>query len=367
MKKPFWLKKSSLKYFLVNFLFNLYTIFVSPKGEKNKILITEFDGIGDVIVNQKLVDLIVKKNGKEQVIFLIRENMSDLADLMQYNYISYQDNYHLSIFKLIKLYSEMSKYNFRELYFLEFHLGYDVNKLGYSDKKHKINFLKKFKFEKIYGYKNGIFNNWVNSNNVNVIDSSGEKILDKVYSYAQIIDNEIQKEEMIPNLIIKKMEKNYISVGIGASDKIRIPAPKKLAEFLNYISENDESNFHILGHGKNQNEYFKKLEKYIIRKEKLINYVGKLSLKESIEEIANSKLYIGFDSGLYNIAYALKKNVIAITDEKICPEYRHNSENIRFVHKKEGEKSFKVEDLEYKNENLNSISLDTFIKEYKSF
>ena len=57
MKKPFWLKKSSLQYYLVNFLFDLYSILVIPKGEKNKVLVTEFDGIGDVVVNQKLIEL----------------------------------------------------------------------------------------------------------------------------------------------------------------------------------------------------------------------------------------------------------------------------------------------------------------------
>ena len=134
MKKPFWLKKSSLQYYLVNFLFDLYSILVIPKGEKNKVLVTEFDGIGDVVVNQKLIELIMNKYGKEQVIFLIRDNMVDLAVLMQYNYMTYEDNYHLNIFKLVRLYKKMSKYNFRELYFLEFHLGYDVNKLKYSDK-----------------------------------------------------------------------------------------------------------------------------------------------------------------------------------------------------------------------------------------
>lgn len=367
MKKPFWLKKSSLQYYLVNFLFDLYSILVIPKGEKNKVLVTEFDGIGDVVVNQKLIELIMNKYGKEQVIFLIRDNMVDLAVLMQYNYMTYEDNYHLNIFKLVRLYKKMSKYNFRELYFLEFHLGYDVNKLKYSDKEYKISFLKKFKFKKIYGYRNGIFDSWLIENNITVIDSSGEKILDKVYNYAKVIDNKIEIEEMIPNLEINKLEMNYISVGIGASDKIRIPAPEKLAEFLNYISQKEECYFYILGYGKTQNEYFKKLEKFIDKKERLINYVGKLSLMESIEKIANSKLYIGFDSGLYNIAYALKKNIIAITDEKICPEYRHESKNIKFVHKKEGEESFRIEDLEYKNENLNSISINAFIREYESF
>ena len=367
MKKPFWLKKSSLQYYWVNLLFSLCTIFIRPKGIKNKILITEFDGIGDLVVNQKLVDLIIKKYGEKNVIFLVRDNMVDLAILMGYEYISYEDNYHLSIFKLMKMYKKMCKYNFTELYFLEFHLGYNVNEIGCSDKEFKINFLKKFKFEKIYGYENGIFNSWKESGNVVTVNSTGKKILDKIYDYAIIVDDKVLKKDLIPDLEIEKSEKNYIAVGIGASDKIRIISPKKLAEFLNYISENSQVEFHILGYGKTQEEYYKKLEKYTKNKNVIISYVSRLSLKESVVEIANSKLYIGFDSGLYNIAYTLRKKILAITDEKICPEYRHESSNIRFVHRSNEDKLVKSDDLEYKNENLNSVSLETFIKEYRFF
>ena len=71
---------------MTNFLFFFITLYIKPKGDKDKILITEFDGIGDIIVNQKLIDLIVKKYNRENVIFLVRNNTSELIDLLNYKY-----------------------------------------------------------------------------------------------------------------------------------------------------------------------------------------------------------------------------------------------------------------------------------------
>ncbi len=71
---------------MTNFLFFFMTLCIRPKGDKNEILITEFDGIGDIIVNQKLIDLIIKKYSRENVIFLVRKNAAELIDLLNYKY-----------------------------------------------------------------------------------------------------------------------------------------------------------------------------------------------------------------------------------------------------------------------------------------
>ncbi len=42
----------------------------------------------------------------------------------------------------------------------------------------------------------------------------------------------------------------------------------------------------------------------------LQNLVSKASLKETIEIVANCDLLIGFDSGMYNLAFTLKKPTI---------------------------------------------------------
>ena len=44
----------------------------------------------------------------------------------------------------------------------------------------------------------------------------------------------------------------------------------------------------------------------------MISYVNKLNLVETMYQITHAKLYIGFDSGLYNMAYALGKKQICV-------------------------------------------------------
>ncbi len=366
MKKPYWLKKIFIKYYITNFFFFFITLFIKPKGDKNKILITEFDGIGDIIVNQKLIDLIIKKYGRENVIFLVRNNTAELIDLLIYKYETYEDECHMKITKLFKVYRKLCRYNFKELYFLEFHQRYDVNELKHSDKENKINFLKKFKFDKVYGYKNGMYESWNKKFHTVLVDPEYDRIIDKVFNYAREIEGGIKKEDLVPELPIKTSEKAYITVGVGTTDSSRMCSPKKLAEFLKYLVNLDKNiKIHLLGHGKRDENYSKKLIE-ILGKDNLISYVSKLNLGESTKMIADSKLYIGFDSGLYNIAYGLRKKTIGIFLEEL-KSFQHNAEYVKIVVKENDENETEVYDEYYNNKLMNEISLNSFIKAYYYF
>ena len=102
---------------MTNFLFFFITLYIKPKGDKDKILITEFDGIGDIIVNQKLIELIIKKYSRENVIFLVRRNTAELIDLLNYKYETYEDGCHMNIIKLFKVYKKLCKIRFKKYYF----------------------------------------------------------------------------------------------------------------------------------------------------------------------------------------------------------------------------------------------------------
>ena len=351
---------------MTNFLFFFITLYIKPKGDKDKILITEFDGIGDIIVNQKLIDLIIKKHGRENVIFLVRNNTSELIDLLSYKYETYEDECHMKIIKLFKVYKKLCKYNFKELYFLEFHQRYDVNKLKHSDKENKINFLKKFNFDKVYGYKNGMYKSWNKEFHTILIDPEYDRIIDKVYNYASKIESNLKKVDLIPELPIKTSEKNYITVGVGTTDSNRMCSPKKLAEFLEYLIISDKNvKIYLLGHGKRDREYSQKLVE-ILGKDNLTNYVNKLNLGESTKMIADSKLYIGFDSGLYNISYGLRKKTIGIFLEEL-KSFQHNAEYVKIVVKENDENEITISDDYYNNKLMNEISLNSFVKAYRYF
>ena len=58
---------------------------------------------------------------------------------------------------------------------------------------------------------------------------------------------------------------------------------------------------------------------------KIINLVNKTNLKEVFEIIADSRLFIGFDSGLYNYSYSSRKKTIVLFKDLNSP-FKHEAD-----------------------------------------
>ena len=147
MKKPYWLKQSYLKYKINNILFSFTQIFISKNKNGKRVLITELDGIGDIIVKQKLVDLIAEKHGKENVVLLATYG-TELLEFMGYKFEVFTKNVHYNFFKLINLFKKLCEYDIGILYSLEF------------SSEDKLDFLNKLRLKEIYAFKGGIIDNW---------------------------------------------------------------------------------------------------------------------------------------------------------------------------------------------------------------
>ncbi|MCP1223115.1 glycosyltransferase family 9 protein [Sebaldella sp. S0638] len=349
MKKPYWLKTYYLKYKINIIFFNIFQFFIPKNKTGNKILITELDGIGDIVVRQKLVDEIAEKYGKENIILLITY-AAELIELSGYKYEVFEKDTHYNFFKLLKLFKKLCMYDFRILYSLEF-ISED-----------KLDFLRKMNFQKIYAFERGWLDNWKDKKNIVFVEKNGEKVLDKIHNYATIAVNaDLIKEDLKPQLNLQTSEGNYIAVGVGASDKKKITFPEKLSEFLETIVKDySDMKFHILGHGKNDIEYFQKLEKVFSKRENLVCLVNKLSLAETAKQIANAGVYIGFDSGLYNIAYALQKKQICMISTKRGQEFYHKDENIKFIYKELNTEIIETTNEPKYNNDISSISPKIF-------
>jgi ADP-heptose:LPS heptosyltransferase len=214
--------------------------------------------------------------------------------------------------------------------------------------------------------KAGWLDKWKNKKDVTLVKRYKEKVLDRNYRYAvTAIGNDIKKEDLKPKLNIPVFEKDYIAVGVGASDKQKITFPEKLAEFLATItSDYPEMKFHILGYGENDIQYFEKMKKSFGTDKNFICLVNKLNLLETTEQIANAKMYIGFDSGLYNIAYALGKKQICMISTKRGQEFHHDDENISFIYKELNEEAVEITDESKYNSDISSISPKVFKKAF---
>ena len=355
MKKPYWLKTHYLKYKINIIFFNMFQFFIPKNKAGNKVLITELDGIGDIVVRQKLVDKIAEKHGRENIVLLVTY-AAELLELSGYKYEIFEKDMHYNFLKLLGLFKRLCKYDFGILYSLEF-ISED-----------KLDFLKKMNLLKIYGFKGGWLDNWRHKKDIVLVKPDGEKVLDRIHKYAvTVLNSDLVKEELKPRLNLSTSEENYIAVGVGASDKKKITFPEKLSEFLETIVDDyPEMKFHILGQGKNDIEYFQKLEKVFSKKENLVCFSNKLSLVDTAKQIANARMYIGFDSGLYNIAYALGKKQICMISAKRGQAFYHKDKNINFVYKElNAEPAETVTESKYNND-ISSISPNVFKKAFDS-
>ena len=211
-----------------------------------------------------------------------------------------------------------------------------------------------------------MYKNWNKEFNTVLINPEYDRIIDKVYNYAKEIDRNIKKEDLIPELPIKTSEQSYISVGVGTTDSNRMCSPKKLAEFLEYLIILDKSiKIYLLGYGKRDEEYSENLIK-ILGKNNLVSYVSSLNLGETTKMIADSKLYIGFDSGLYNISYGLRKKTIGIFLEEL-KSFQHSAKYVKIIVKANSVDEMTINDNYYNNVLMNEISLNSFKKAYHYF
>lgn len=115
-----------------------------------------------------------------------------------------------------------------------------------------------------------------------------------------------------------------------------------------------------------EKEYGEELRK-IVGGDNVINNVETINFSEVIREISNSKMYIGFDSGSYNLAYALDKKIILLASRNESSGFYHDSENIKIIFRNKDRNSKFIDDSKYTNNEMNGIRLEIFIEAYESF
>ena len=276
------------------------------KGDK--IFLTSTDGIGDNVVRQKILSNFLKKYGPENVIILCKEKVKPFLTKIGYtNIIVYSDEYRKRCNKKIQLISKISQLGIQKIISLEFDqhdifIKYliDVPKIGYTNN----------------------FNNWIDQyyNELVRINKNDYIMISVKKMYEYLFDTSITFEEIHPNIeefynINKNL--NIITFGIGSADRKKMLSVDKVNEILNILRELfPAKDIIILGKGeletKFENEYIEKFRK----DDKIIFLINKISFEEIMKLINSSILYIGVDSGLYNLAFGLKKNVVAFFAQK---------------------------------------------------
>ncbi|MEG1338888.1 glycosyltransferase family 9 protein, partial [Cetobacterium sp.] len=89
-----------------------------------------------------------------------------------------------------------------------------------------------------------------------------------------------------------------------------------MAQYLKEVQEKYPTKIiQLVGNGDRQAKYAEKLIE-LLGENKIENLVNKTNLKEVFEIVAKSSLFIGFESGLYNLCFALRKKGIILFKKK---------------------------------------------------
>lgn len=349
MEKYFFKKSyinEGINLYIIRFILYFFKYKFKPEG---KVLIKACDGIGDLLVRSALMEKLMEKYGRENVVVLLKSEYLQMGEILGYKSIGYSRSERKNFFQRLKKMYKLNTMGFSTYINIEFVNDITVGNLfipermGIEDStpsNRRCNRYYTKKYPKLKG-----------ESVIDVIRDMGENILKR----------KVSREEIIPDLRESfQGGEEGITVAVGTSSREKTCSPEKMKEYLKILLEKyPKEKIYLLGSGKNHSAYAKKLLEDI-QSPNLVNMVDKTSLKEVFDLIAGSRIFIGFDSGLYNFAFTVRKPTIA---------FFRNTDN-GFIHEVPWvkvllpEKDIKPEEIKtdslYSNREINSISIKSF-------
>lgn len=330
MKKYNFLKTSyirkKIKEKIIKLMLIDYKIFKREK-ESNKTLVVTFDALGDNVVKSRAIEIVAERFGKENIHILCKSKWKSLYEIQGYKNI-FIDETKWNIFYKIKLYRKLNSLNFNSIIVM-----------NHSEIPEEATF--------VYSK-----NSYFMEKDVNYILEKEVLLLNKIFN------EEFSLQDVKPN--INKFfplckYQNLISVGIGASNEKRTLPVKNMAKILEEVRNiYPNKKIAILGSGKKQEEYYQEMIK-LIGENNLLNYIDKIPLIETFQIIKDSDLFIGYDSGLLNVAFSFEKKSICLHWSKEKFVWEHPYEFICTLKGKGGEI---YKDKKYGTDILNSIGIE---------
>lgn len=343
-----YLKKSyiqeGINLYLIRFILSFFKSRFKPQGN---VLIKSCDGIGDILVRTKLMELIEKKYGKDNIYVLMKSGYTKLGDMLGYRTIEYSRKERKSFFSRLKKMYELNSMGFSTYINIEFANDITVGNLFIPERIGREDLSWQVERYNKYYTKSYILEN--------------DYVMNQVSKMAKdILDIDVTGKQLTPDIGgLFKIEDRDIVVAVGSTGREKVCSPILMAEYLKEVQQlYPDRKIILVGNGDLQEGYAKRLIE-LLGNENIENLVNKTSLKEVFEVVAKSCLFIGFDSGLYNACFALrKKGVILFKDGGGA--FIHNVPWLKIVTPKKVRED--ILDREYPALNINSIEVEDFKK-----
>lgn len=325
--------KRKIKEYLVKISLLDYKFFSKKKESKNILIIT-LDALGDNIVKSRTIEILAEKYGKENTYILCKSKWKSIYELQGYKNI-YVDETKWNIFYKINQYRKLNKIGFETVAIMNHSYLPEEADYIYSGVKYDM------------------------SENVEYILEKHIILLEKIFK------RKFTLEEVKPDIrkyFPETKYKDIISIAIGASNDMRTLPVEKMADIIKKLRIKFPNKvIAILGSGKKQENYYNKIID-IIGEKNIINYIDKIPLLETIQIIKDSDFFIGYDSGLLNIAFTLNKKSICLHWCKEKYIWEHPYSYIKILKGKGGDEYL---DKKYGTDILNSITFEQIEKSIK--
>jgi|YNPMSStandDraft_1061717.scaffolds.fasta_scaffold00017_30 heptosyltransferase-2 len=269
--------------------------------QKNNILIARFSSIGDVVLTTPILRALKEQLPNSQITYLSSMPMASILENNPFIDKIFLFNKNDSKKEIQSLKNQILEFNSNQPYDLVVDLQNNLrSKLMLSGL-----FKKKLKFNKNRLYKLALVHfKYFTKEPQHVVERYFDtlkplKIVNKNYKPEIFINTELQSN------------KNEIIIGIahGANHLTKQWLPEYYATLINLLSDKYNAIFYLFG---NSREAENATKIFDLAKAKIIDYTGKLSLKETICKISQCDYFISNDTGLMHIASALRIPIIAI-------------------------------------------------------
>lgn len=346
--KPNFLKTSYLKSKIAEIFFerNFRKYKKNFKNRENgKVLIITMEALGDNVVKTTSLKKIAEFYGKENIYIMCRDKWESVFIALGYNVLGLKRP--KNPFKNAKYRMEF----FRNLNEIGFEKVILFEHIGLGD------ILKYILCENTVGLCSNDKSPYLKQA-IKVDDDRTYTLDRQILLMEKIMDRKYTREDLRPDMreMFYGKDKKYfdiITIGIGASSEKKVLPIERMSEILNYLGKRySTKKLCLLGAGKKQEEYVIKLLDRVEIKN-IESYVGKVSLLETINLVNDSDFFLGYDSGLSNIAFALRKKYICLFWTKMAV-WQHPFEDVKIIL---GDEISPTNDGYHGNDILNSITI----------
>lgn len=355
---PDYIKPYSNPY-VVTFIGEIIFRLLRKRNDKNKdflkckrILVVCLDEIGDVVLTTPFIRELRRNFPDSSITFVVKPETYNLLEVCPYidelliynrimsgcmsKLINQCRAVKLSVDKLLKKNFDLAilprwdidGYNGS---FLVYFSGAEV-RLGYSEYVAP----KKNIYNRNY---DRLFTNLINDKSIKHGVEHNLQVIE--FLGGQVENDELElwikdEDKEYANILLEKQEvaENSFLTGVGPGALLprkRWPVDR-FTKIIEKIIQHHSVNVALFG-SKNEGEFGKYIEENIgvSYKPRIINLIGKTTLRQAAAVLQNCKIYVGNDSGLAHIAAAMKVPVVRISSWNLSGDKSSQNSNKRFM------------------------------------